>query len=117
MKRSDVSYRITTVCFFVRLIGTCACYEEIFKKCFGLLGLAILYGASLILIIWGWVIMTSSMAFYGEIVKERYFSLLVKGLAVFGIFWSFVKFLCLGKLYITIGNALINGNSQEQGDD
>ena len=80
-------------------------------------GLVILYGASLVLIIWGWVIMASSMTFYGEIVKESYYSLLVKGLAVFGIFWSFVKFLCLGKLYITIGNALIKGNSQDQVDD
>ena len=40
-------------------------------------GMAILYGASLILIIWEWVIMTSTMTFYGEIVKESYYSLLV----------------------------------------
>lgn len=80
-------------------------------------GMAILYGASLILIIWEWVIMTSSMTFYGEIVQESYYSLLVKGLAVFGIFWSFTKFLYLGTLYMMIGNALIKGNSQDQGND
>lgn len=61
--------------------------------------------------------MTPSMTVYGEIVKERFASLLVKGLAVFGIFWSFVKFLCLGKLYLTIGNALIKDNSEDQVDD
>ena len=77
----------------------------------------VFWGLALVLIIWGWVIMASSMTFYGEIVKESYYSLLVKGLAAFGIFWSFVKFLCLGKLYITIGNALIKGNSQDQVDD
>ena len=80
-------------------------------------GMAILYGASLILIIWEWVIMTSSMTFYGEIVKESYYSLLVKGLAIFGICWSFIKFLCLGTFYMMIGNALIKGNSQGQGND
>ena len=80
--------------------------------------MAILYGASLILIIWEWVIMTSTMTFYGEIVKESYYSLLVKGLAVF---WDILVlhqiFLCLGKLYMMIGNALIKGNSQDQGND
>ena len=80
-------------------------------------GMAILYGASLIIIIWEWVIMTSSMTFYGEIVKESYYSLLVKGLAIFGIFWSFIKFLCLGTFYMMIGNALIKGNSKGQGND
>lgn len=110
----------TELLLFVSLLGLLALVRvmrKFLKNALVFWGLAILYGPSLILIIWGWVIMTSSMTFYGEIVKERYFSLLVKGLAVFGIFWSFVKFVCLGKLYITIGNALINGNSQEQGDD
>ncbi|AEH56079.1 hypothetical protein ACVRXJ_06640 [Streptococcus parasanguinis] len=79
-------------------------------------GMAILYGASLILIIWEWVIMISSMTFYGEIVQESYYSLLVKGLAVLGIFWSFIKLLCLGTLYMMIGNALIKDNSQDQVD-
>ena len=79
--------------------------------------LALLYGASLILIIWGWVIMTSSMTFYGEIVKVSYYSLLVKGLAVFGIFWSFIKFLFLGTFYMMIGNTLIKSNSQDQVND
>lgn len=80
-------------------------------------GLAILYGTSLLLIIWKWVIMTSSMTFYGEIVKESYDSLFVKGVSVLGIFWSFIKFLCLGKLYMIIGNALLKNNSQDQVDD
>lgn len=79
-------------------------------------GMAILYGASLILIIWEWVIMISSMTFYGEIVQESYYSLYVKGLAVLGIFWSFIKLLCLGTLYMMIGNALIKDNSQDQVD-
>lgn len=77
-------------------------------------GLAILYGTSLLLIIWEWVIMTSSMTFYGEIVKESYDSLFIKGLAVLQILWSFIKLLCLGKLYMIIGNALMKNNSQDQ---
>ena len=59
--------------------------------------MAILYGASLILIIWEWVIMTSTMTFYGEIVKESYYSLLVKGLAVLGYFGPSSNFV-LGKI-------------------
>lgn len=76
--------------------------------------LAILYGTSLLLIIWEWVIMTSSMTFYGEIVKESYDSLFIKGLAVLQILSSFIKLLCLGKLYMIIGNALMKNNSQDQ---
>ena len=79
--------------------------------------LAILYGALLIFIIWEWVIMTSSMTLYGEVVKESQYSLFIKGLAVLRIFWSFIKLLCLGKLYMMIGNALMKNNSQDQVDD
>lgn len=110
----------TELLLFVSLLGLLALVRvmrKFFKNALVFWGLAILYGVFLILIIWGWVIMTSSMTFYGEIVKESYYSLLVKGLAVFGIFWAFVKFLCLGTLCISIGNALIKGNSQDQADN